>query len=86
MNLIFFFKKKKEWNVFEGFFTNSIFLGIMFFTLVMQFLIVEFGGEFTSTTSLTLNEWLFCIGVGSLSLPVGNNIFYFLFSFVFKKN
>jgi len=43
----------------------------MVFTIVMQFLIIEFGGEFTSTESLNLNEWLFCIGIGSLGLPVG---------------
>lgn len=43
----------------------------MLFTLVMQYIIIQFGGEFTSTTPLTLNEWLLCIFIGSLGLPVG---------------
>ena len=63
--------QKKEINIFKDFFSNSIFVGILIFTLVMQFLLIQFGGEFVSTTPLNLNEWLFCIGVGALGLPVG---------------
>ena len=57
-------------NVFAGFFKNTTFIGIMVFTLVMQYVIVQFGGEFTSTTPLTQSEWLLSIGIGALSLPV----------------
>jgi len=64
-------KINDEINVFEGIFRNSLFIGIMMFTILMQFLIVEFGGEFTSTTHLNLQEWLFCIGIAFLGIPLG---------------
>eukprot|EP01087_Luapelamoeba_hula_P022590 TRINITY_DN813_c0_g1_i1.p2 TRINITY_DN813_c0_g1~~TRINITY_DN813_c0_g1_i1.p2 ORF type:complete len:988 (-),score=216.19 TRINITY_DN813_c0_g1_i1:69-3032(-) len=60
-----------EMNVFSGFFTNRIFLAVLAFTVAAQYLIVEFGGEFTSTHSLTSSQWLACVGLGFISLPYG---------------
>jgi len=37
----------------------------------MQVIIVELGGSFMETIGLKWYEWLACIGLGSLSLPVG---------------
>lgn len=40
-------------NVFSGILSNHVFLGILVFTLLFQYVIVEFGGSFTATTHLT---------------------------------
>uniref|UniRef100_A0A183BP50 Calcium-transporting ATPase n=1 Tax=Globodera pallida TaxID=36090 RepID=A0A183BP50_GLOPA len=57
-----------ERNVFQGVFTNPIYCTIWAFTLIVQFVIVEFGGRWFSTEPLTLDQWLWCLafGVGSL--------------------
>lgn len=41
---------------------------IIFF---VQVFIVQFGGRFMSTVPLTFAQWVFCIAIGLLSLPVG---------------
>jgi len=58
-------------NIFEGIFQNHLFLGIFVFTMLMQFVMVEFGGEWTSTVSLSVQQWLVCIGIGAISLVIG---------------
>lgn len=58
-------------NVFSGIFTNRVFLGIIAFTLLFQYAIVEFGGSFTATTHLTSDQWFKCAGIALLGLPVG---------------
>lgn len=57
-----------ERNVFEGIFTNSIFCCVTFGTLVVQIIIVQFGGKPFSCAPLTLEQWGWsvCIGLGSL--------------------
>lgn len=37
--------KKEETNVFEGFFNNYMFLGVIIGTIIVQMLIVEYGGK-----------------------------------------
>jgi len=59
-----------EWNTLAGFFSNYICVAVLFFTLIMQYLIIEYGGEFASTTPLNQTQWLQCIGLGSLGIPV----------------
>ena len=58
-------------NVFRGIFTNAYFIAVLFFTVVAQFLIVTFGGDFTKTQPLSLEEWGLSVGIGVISLPVG---------------
>eukprot|EP00026_Physarum_polycephalum_P012388 Phypoly_transcript_12688.p1 GENE.Phypoly_transcript_12688~~Phypoly_transcript_12688.p1 ORF type:complete len:367 (+),score=69.68 Phypoly_transcript_12688:1-1101(+) len=58
-------------NAFSGVFTNYIFVGIVLATAVLQFFIVEFGGSFIETHSLTLSQWILCILIGALSIPIG---------------
>jgi magnesium-transporting ATPase (P-type) len=58
-------------NVFRGLFNNTLFIGIILFTIVSQFLIVEYGGDFVKTTHLNQMQWLKCVVLGALSLPVG---------------
>ncbi|XP_008276216.1 plasma membrane calcium-transporting ATPase 1-like isoform X1 [Stegastes partitus] len=57
-----------ERNVFEGVFNNPIFCTIILGTLIIQILIVQFGGKPFSCVSLTIEQWLWCIflGIGSL--------------------
>ena len=47
------------------------FLFIAMFILVGQILIVQFGGEFFSVTSLNLSDWLWIIGSTSFVLWIG---------------
>merc|ERR1719361_1621132 len=54
-----------EKNVFEGIFKNPIFWGVIVVTVVAQVPLIEFGGDFTSTTPLSATEWGFCVGLGA---------------------
>jgi hypothetical protein len=56
--------------IFDGFFTNQICVGILLFTLLTQYLLIEFGGEFASTTPLSFGQWIASILIGALSIPV----------------
>nr|CDS22742.1 plasma membrane calcium transporting ATPase 2 [Echinococcus granulosus] len=55
-------------NVFSGVFRNWIFLIIWIATMVLQIIIVEFGGYAFSTHGLDLNQWMWCLffGIGEL--------------------
>jgi P-type Ca2+ transporter type 2C len=58
-------------NVFKGLFSNPIFLGVIFFTCVTQYGLIEYGGDFVHTVGLTNDQWMKCIILGALSLPAG---------------
>ncbi|XP_072522241.1 plasma membrane calcium-transporting ATPase 4 isoform X3 [Salminus brasiliensis] len=57
-----------ERNVFENIYRNPIFCCVVLGTFGLQIIIVQFGGKPFSCTSLTLDQWLWCIfiGVGEL--------------------
>eukprot|EP01119_Soliformovum_irregulare_P015406 TRINITY_DN4331_c0_g2_i2.p1 TRINITY_DN4331_c0_g2~~TRINITY_DN4331_c0_g2_i2.p1 ORF type:complete len:354 (-),score=133.06 TRINITY_DN4331_c0_g2_i2:60-1121(-) len=74
-------KLEDEKNMFSGIHRNYIFLGVIFITVTVQSLIVQFGGEWTETVPLNAYQWMFSVGVGALSLPLG-----FLLRFVPIKN
>lgn len=57
-------------NVFQGMFSNWIFLGIVVATVVFQVIIVEFLGTFASTVPLSWQLWILSIVIGVVSLPV----------------
>eukprot|EP00245_Coleochaete_scutata_P007397 TRINITY_DN2270_c0_g2_i1.p1 TRINITY_DN2270_c0_g2~~TRINITY_DN2270_c0_g2_i1.p1 ORF type:complete len:837 (+),score=176.86 TRINITY_DN2270_c0_g2_i1:299-2512(+) len=57
-------------NVFEGFFSNPMFLSIIIITCIFQFLIVTFLTKFASTVPLDWQQWLICIGLGFVSMPI----------------
>ena len=61
----------EELNIFDKMFANLLFPGIVFGTVVVQILIVEFGGKPISTAGLTATQWFSCIGIAFLSLPFG---------------
>lgn len=60
-----------ETDIFKGVFDNPLFVLIIGITFVTQVLFVQFGGSFTQCAPLSWEMWLFCIGVGALSIPFG---------------
>ncbi|OQR88492.1 P-type ATPase (P-ATPase) Superfamily [Thraustotheca clavata] len=60
-----------ELNVFEGFFTNKLYIGIQVIQVVLQVLIVQLGGLVFKCTALSGEQWAYCLVIGAFSLPVG---------------
>ncbi|EQC30590.1 hypothetical protein SDRG_11646 [Saprolegnia diclina VS20] len=60
-----------ELNVFDGFFQNKLYLGVQVIQVVLQVLIVQFGGLVFKCKALSVGQWFICLGIGALSLPVG---------------
>jgi magnesium-transporting ATPase (P-type) len=60
-----------DFNVFRRLHKNALFMGIVIFTMIVQYVIVEYGGDFVKTTPLTADQWIKCVLLGALSLPVG---------------
>jgi len=50
---------------------SPMFLMVIVFTVIAQWCIVEFGGDFTQTYPLSFQEWRITVGMGAFSLPVG---------------
>lgn len=50
---------------------SPMFLLVIAFTVLAQWSIVEYGGDFTQTTPLTLEEWRTTVGYGAMSIPIG---------------
>lgn len=51
--------------------SSPMFLAVIGFTILAQWGIVEFGGEFTQTVPLTAEEWKITFLMGAMSIPVG---------------
>jgi P-type Ca2+ transporter type 2B len=60
-----------EYNVFEGFFNNWLFLMIEIITIVVQIALVEIGGEAIKTSHLTPAQHGICLLIGFGSIIVG---------------
>ncbi|XP_074284817.1 calcium-transporting ATPase 8, plasma membrane-type-like isoform X3 [Silene latifolia] len=63
-------RKPDQFNVFEGVIKNYLFLGIVAITLVLQVIIIEFLGNFTSTVRLNWKFWLISIAIGFIGWPL----------------
>ncbi|KAK8664130.1 hypothetical protein V6N13_083930 [Hibiscus sabdariffa] len=63
-------RKPEEINCFKGVTKNYLFMGIVGFTLILQIIIIEFLGKFTSTVRLDWQLWLVSIGIGIISWPL----------------
>jgi len=50
---------------------SPMFLGVIATTILGQYAIVEYGGDFTGTVGLTQDEWVVSAMLGMLSLPLG---------------
>ncbi len=57
-------------NVFKHTFNNKIFLLIIGFTVVFQFIMVQFLGKFAHTVPLSKEQWLITVSIGFMSLPI----------------
>uniref|UniRef100_K3WT85 P-type Cu(+) transporter n=1 Tax=Globisporangium ultimum (strain ATCC 200006 / CBS 805.95 / DAOM BR144) TaxID=431595 RepID=K3WT85_GLOUD len=51
--------------------SNKLFIGGWLMQVILQVLIVEFGGELFHCVSLRWTQWLACIGMGACALPLG---------------
>ncbi|RHZ80355.1 hypothetical protein Glove_137g68 [Diversispora epigaea] len=58
-------------NIFKNLWANRFFVVIFIAMVGVQILIVTFGGAAFRTESLNIQEWLVCLGLGFLSLPIG---------------
>ncbi|PWA79536.1 P-type ATPase [Artemisia annua] len=63
-------RKPEEMNVFSGVTKNYIFMGIVGTTFLLQIMIIQFLGKFTSTVRLSLNLWVVSIIIGIFSWPL----------------
>ena len=59
-----------ELNIFEGFFTNKMFVGILSATFFIQILFIELGGELMKCSNLTFFEHCFCMSFGVIGLLI----------------
>lgn len=60
-----------EFNVFAGLYKNMIFVAIEVFTVLTQYVIVQYGGDFIKVVPLSPELWQKCILLASLTLPIG---------------
>ncbi|KAG0300340.1 hypothetical protein BGZ98_009257 [Dissophora globulifera] len=58
-------------NIFAGIFRNVYFMVIFVIMIVFQIIIIEFGGAAFGTEKLDGIQWLICVLLGLLSIPVG---------------
>ncbi|KAI4355895.1 hypothetical protein L6164_004623 [Bauhinia variegata] len=63
-------RKPEELNVFRGVTKNYLFMGIVGMTFILQILIIEFLGKFTTTVRLDWKLWLVSIIIGIISWPL----------------
>ncbi|CAA0829544.1 Calcium-transporting ATPase 9- plasma membrane-type [Striga hermonthica] len=63
-------RKPEELNVFTGVTKNPLFTGIVGTTFILQIIIVNFLGKFTSTVRLDLKLWIICLVIGLVSWPL----------------
>ena len=58
-------------SIFDGLFSNWVFILIFFIIAFLQAIITEFGGAAFETTHLRWDEWLVCLALGFGSLFIG---------------
>ncbi|KAK7372156.1 hypothetical protein VNO80_05526 [Phaseolus coccineus] len=63
-------RKPEEMNVFIGVTKNKLFMGIIGATFILQIIIIEFLGKFTTTVRLDWKLWLASLVIGFVSWPL----------------
>ena len=63
-------RKPEELNVFTGVTKNPLFTGIVGGTFILQIIIINFLGKFTSTVKLDASQWMICFGIAIVSWPL----------------
>ncbi|KAF4626756.1 hypothetical protein G7Y89_g11402 [Cudoniella acicularis] len=61
-------------NIFEGVSRNKFFIGIFLTMVGVQVLIAFIGGKAFSITRMNTSQWLWSVGLGAFSMPVGSII------------
>ncbi|GLI63669.1 hypothetical protein VaNZ11_006707, partial [Volvox africanus] len=61
---------RDEVNILEGLAAHPLFLAIVGGEAVLQYVIVQYGGEAFNTTPLTAAQWALCCGLGAATLLV----------------
>lgn len=56
-----------EYNVFKGFFNNALFISVILLTIVVQVLLVQYGGKPVRSCPLSYVEHGICLVIGMLS-------------------
>ena len=60
-----------EFNPFKNLTKSPMFMLVILFTIIAQYVLVEYGGNFTQTTHLSIDEWKATFLLGAGSIPVG---------------
>jgi Ca2+ transporting ATPase len=60
-----------EFNVFQGFFNNFLFIGVTLFTFAVQIFMVQVGGKAVKTYPLTAEQNMICLAFGAFELVWG---------------
>ncbi|XP_020235043.1 calcium-transporting ATPase 2, plasma membrane-type [Cajanus cajan] len=63
-------REMEEIDVFKGIWDNHVFIAVLGCTVFFQIVIVEYLGTFANTTPLSLVQWIFCLGVGYVGMPL----------------
>ncbi|KAG6523330.1 calcium-transporting ATPase 10, plasma membrane-type-like [Zingiber officinale] len=63
-------REMEKINVFKGILQNYVFLCVLMSTIIFQFVIVQFLGDFANTTPLTAAQWLVTVFIGSVGMPI----------------
>ncbi|CAD8079316.1 unnamed protein product [Paramecium sonneborni] len=82
--------KKIELNIFQGILDNYLFLCIILITIIVQIIIIQFGGRAIKVAPLDFTQHILCILIGMFSFEVGFLIkfipnHYFQFLKIFKQ-
>nr|POE75945.1 putative calcium-transporting atpase 13, plasma membrane-type [Quercus suber] len=64
-------RKLEKKNIFKGILKNKLFIAIVGITIVLQLVMVEFLKRFANNERLDWGQWGVCIGLASLSWPIG---------------
>ncbi|KAK3148063.1 hypothetical protein QOZ80_3BG0290140 [Eleusine coracana subsp. coracana] len=63
-------REMEKINVFEGILDNNVFVFVLSSTVIFQFIIIQFLGEFANTTPLSFMQWIYCIFIGFIGMPI----------------
>lgn len=61
-----------EANIFDaGLWKNKLCVGGLAVQIALQIIVVQFGGQVFHCASLSITQWIACVGMGAAALPVG---------------
>ncbi|WOK99631.1 calcium-transporting ATPase 1, plasma membrane-type [Canna indica] len=63
-------REMEKINVFRGILQNYVFLGVLTSTIIFQFIIVQFLGDFANTIPLTGAQWFVTVFIGFIGMPI----------------